>query len=93
MQELNTYNILTADPSNQQMPLVGKPTGFQSAIDSIHLYPFVTVIEKRRNPMSEFVSARRGTEWNGFPSRELGQHSKPSTRDRSRTCTGFPTGS
>jgi hypothetical protein len=66
VQELNTYNILTADPSNQQMPLVGKPTGFQSAIDSIHSYPFVTVIEKRRNPMSEFVSARRGTEWQRF---------------------------
>lgn len=64
--ELNTYNILTADPSNQQTPLIGKPTGFQSAIDSIHSYPFVTVIEKRRNPMSEFVSARHGTEWQRF---------------------------
>jgi len=66
VQELNTYTIQTADPSNQQMPLVGKPTGFQSAIDSIHSYPFVTVIEKRRNPLREFVSARRGTEWQRF---------------------------
>jgi hypothetical protein len=36
---------------------------FQRSIKSVHLYPFVTVIEKIESPIDEFVSTRRGTEW------------------------------
>jgi hypothetical protein len=39
---------------------------FQSQIESIHCYPFVTVIEKRREPMKEFVAPRHGTQWQPF---------------------------
>lgn len=40
--------------------------GFQETIQSIHLYPFVTVIEKREDPLAEFRCSRRGTEWQSF---------------------------
>jgi hypothetical protein len=39
------------------------PSDFQRAIQSIHLYPFVTVIEKRSKPLSELRSSMHGTEW------------------------------
>jgi hypothetical protein len=38
-------------------------TSFQSAVHSIHLYPFVVVIERRREPELEFVASKHGTEW------------------------------
>jgi hypothetical protein len=39
---------------------------FQSRIDSIHLYPFVTVIEKREAPVNIFEAPKHGTEWQPF---------------------------
>ena len=66
MHELNTYDAPTDEASNRQERIICKPTGFQSAIHSIHSYPFVTVIEKRKIPVSEFVSVRHGTEWESF---------------------------
>jgi len=39
---------------------------FQSMIDSIHLYPFITVIEKRSTKITEFTSKSWGTEWPSF---------------------------
>lgn len=38
----------------------------QRAIQSVHLYPFVTVVEKTRSPIDELVSRRYGTEWQPF---------------------------
>ena len=66
MHELHTYDAPTNEPSDLRERFICQPTGFQSAIHSIHSYPFVTVIEKRKNPLSEFVSARHGTEWEPF---------------------------
>lgn len=42
------------------------PTGFQKLVGSIHLYPFVAVLEKPDVPMTEMDSPRRGTEWQPF---------------------------
>jgi hypothetical protein len=39
---------------------------FQRSIDSVHLYPFVTVIEKREVPLDVLVAEKRGTEWQPF---------------------------
>jgi 23S rRNA U2552 (ribose-2'-O)-methylase RlmE/FtsJ len=39
------------------------PTGAQQAIDSIHLYPFVCVVEKRSDRLERLWAPRRGTEW------------------------------
>jgi hypothetical protein len=66
VQELNTYDAPTDETAGNQGRLICKPTGFQSEIGAINSYPFVTVIEKRKHPLSEFVSARHGTEWEPF---------------------------
>jgi hypothetical protein len=39
------------------------PSTFQAAINSIHLYPFVAVIEKCDRPVHEFVAPKHGTQW------------------------------
>jgi hypothetical protein len=50
----------------QQHELASTPTPFQTAIDSVHLYPFVVVIEKR-DPMLKTLSApKHGTTWQPF---------------------------
>lgn len=38
-------------------------TPFQAAVHSIHLYPFVTVIEKTINSVNELTAPKHGTEW------------------------------
>lgn len=42
------------------------PTPFQRAVHSVHLYPFVAVIEKTESPVSEFVALKQGTQWQPF---------------------------
>jgi hypothetical protein len=39
------------------------PTGFQSMVDSIHTYPFVTVVERPSVPLLEMTSEKHGTQW------------------------------
>lgn len=43
---------------------------FQAWFESIHLYPFVIVVEKRKKPVNEFFASKHGTEWK--PERLLG---------------------
>lgn len=45
---------------------VCKTTPFQSAVASVHLYPFLTVIERTLKPVSELVAPKHGTEWEPF---------------------------
>ena len=42
------------------------PSTFQKEISSIHQHPFVTVIEKTRRPVTQFVAPKHGTEWQPF---------------------------
>lgn len=46
--------------------LAAIPTEFQRAVSSIHLYPFVAVIERAETPVLEFVAPKHGTEWQPF---------------------------
>jgi hypothetical protein len=39
-------------------------TEFQRLVGSVHVYPYVTVIEKPDEPLLEFRAQRHGTEWN-----------------------------
>ncbi|HLW53824.1 MAG TPA: class I SAM-dependent methyltransferase [Candidatus Angelobacter sp.] len=41
-------------------------SALQRAISSIHLYPFVAVIEKSCTPVEELASVKHGTEWQPF---------------------------
>jgi hypothetical protein len=43
-----------------------RATPFQSAIHSIHFYPYVMVIEKHHGRMEKLVSSKRGTIWQPF---------------------------
>ena len=51
------------NPHNNERRLVATASAFQGAIDSIHLYPFVVVIEKRDVPAEEFIARKHGTQW------------------------------
>jgi SAM-dependent methyltransferase len=43
--------------------VVIEPNTFQRAIASVHLYPFVAVIERNATDVAEFVSSKQGTVW------------------------------
>jgi hypothetical protein len=63
-------------------------TPFQSAVHSVHFYPYVAVIEKHGVPICELVSFRRGTQWQPFygrgepEPRDLKDEGRPSDRNR-----------
>lgn len=59
-------NLNASDLNWQQNTISSPATPFQSAINSIHLYPYVVVIEKSTTAPREFVGPRHGTEWQPF---------------------------
>jgi hypothetical protein len=63
MQALDDDSELRGNKKDAERSIVSKATPFQATIDSIHTYPFAVVVEKRREPVLEFVAPRRGTEW------------------------------
>jgi len=42
------------------------PSSLQQAIEAIHLYPFVAVIEKRERSVRRFIAPKHGTKWQPF---------------------------
>jgi hypothetical protein len=58
--QLNAFAVLP------QQELCSMPTPFQADVDSVHLYPFVVVIEKRDAALESFVAPKRGTRWQPF---------------------------
>jgi 23S rRNA U2552 (ribose-2'-O)-methylase RlmE/FtsJ len=56
---LHTMRPLRPDDSFQT-------TEVQRWVDSVHHYPFVTVIEKRDVPLDQMISVKHGTEWQPF---------------------------
>jgi hypothetical protein len=47
-------------------PLRFDTSTWQQAIDSVHIYPFVTVIEKRSSPLNSLEAPKHGTQWQPF---------------------------
>lgn len=43
-----------------------RTTGFQQTVSSLHLYPYMVVIEKPEYPLSEFIDETHGSEWASF---------------------------
>jgi hypothetical protein len=43
-----------------------RPNGLQRVVHSVHIYPFVVVIEKLEHPITEFIAPKRGTQWQPF---------------------------
>jgi hypothetical protein len=54
---------LTLDEASPERVLSSPATAFQSAIHSVHVYPYVVVIERRDHRLDELVAAKHGTEW------------------------------
>ncbi len=42
------------------------PTPFQAAVHSVHLYPYVVVVERRDAALDELVAPKHGTKWQPF---------------------------
>lgn len=62
--QLNPANPADREPGDTR--LLSTPTPLQAAIRSIHLYPFVVVIEKADGAPERLVARRQGTEWQPF---------------------------
>jgi len=43
-----------------------RPSGFQQCIDSVHIYPFLVVIEMRRGRLSQLSAPMKGDTWQPF---------------------------
>lgn len=61
---LNAYDWESNDADSEKR-LISHPTSFQRIVHSIHLYPFVAVLEKAQN-RSDFVAPKHGTQWQPF---------------------------
>jgi hypothetical protein len=64
--QLNEYTWAGDSPNDNDRRLVADCAPFQSAVSSIHLYPFVAVLEKNAAPVTEFVAPKRGSQWQPF---------------------------
>ena len=52
-------------------------TAYQGAVHSVHMYPYLIVVERTDSPRPELTAPRHGTEWQPFPP---GPHATPSSR-------------
>jgi Methyltransferase domain len=60
--KLNSWR--TVEPGLRRIP-----SDFQQMVQSIHLYPFVAVIERRSEALTKLHATRHGTEWMPLPRR------------------------
>jgi len=51
---------------NPDKRITSKAKSFQKVINSIHFYPFITVIEKNSTSVNEFSASKKGTKWQPF---------------------------
>lgn len=65
---LNSFDLRDAEASRVA------PSHLQRSISSIHLYPFVAVIEKNLWPVAELVAPKHGSEWQPFFSAQPHKH-------------------
>jgi SAM-dependent methyltransferase len=61
-QDLNSAQFESNLADNERCS-VTKTTPLQSAVGGIHLYPYLTVVERTPAPVSELVAPRHGTQW------------------------------
>jgi len=60
---LNDYSGGAVNPADDERHLTCRPNPFQQVVASVHLYPFVAVVEKNRAAVSEFVAPKHGSQW------------------------------
>ena len=64
--KLNDYARIESNTEVTERRLVCPASSFQSRVASIHLYPFVVVIERSSSRITEFVAPKHGTQWQPF---------------------------
>jgi hypothetical protein len=65
-QKLNDSSRSQNFPDDNERRIVTDCTPFQREVGSIHLYPFVCVLEKNASTVTEFVAPKHGTQWQSF---------------------------
>jgi hypothetical protein len=64
-QRLNAWNGMTENDDPERR-IVINPNKLQAELQSVHLYPYVTVLRKNRTRLTELRAAKHGTEWQPF---------------------------
>src|SRR6516164_1594497 len=64
---LGAPNYFTSYVAGLSSRFYGGPFGVSATIESIHLYPMVTVIEKRSHRLGSLREEKHGTEWRPLP--------------------------
>lgn len=63
---LNELNGFEQNHDNSERRQVCRATPFQAAINSVHLYPYATVVERSAEHVTEFIAPKHGTHWQPF---------------------------
>ena len=63
---LNVANGFSENLHDPERSLIMIPTDLQAAIGSVHLYPFVAVVERTSQLPEEFCAQKHGTSWQPF---------------------------
>jgi methyltransferase family protein len=63
---------------------------FQRAVASVHLYPFVVVVERSQQQVEAFLSQKRGTEWQPFGAAWSAFRDIPSAHGNARNAMSSP---
>lgn len=63
---LNDGSQILGFPEDNERRILCACSPFQSAVNSIHLYPFVTVLERNVTPVPELRAPKHGTQWQPF---------------------------
>jgi len=63
---LNGMEGVSANLNDPERRMVVPTNGAQASIHSIHLYPYVVVVEKRKAPLPELVAPKHGSQWEPF---------------------------
>ena len=64
--ELNDHRGSLENVRNNDRRAVKDTTKKQAEINSVHLYPYLAIIEKNAAPIKEFIAPKRGSEWQPF---------------------------
>ena len=65
-QGLNACDLMAHSPSNLERRTTCRTTSLQSAVASVHLYPFAAVVERTDAPVDELIAPAHGTQWQPF---------------------------
>jgi hypothetical protein len=63
---LNDFSQLQSYPEDNERRIVCRASQVQATLGSVHLYPFVAVLERNEETVSEFRAPKRGTQWQPF---------------------------